>query len=112
MEKNAEINVANIVRIGTVTAVNPSKRQARVKFKDSDLTSGWLSVLQHYGSGVSVADDGKHEHEVDTGGIAKEVEDHDHKGSCVTYWMPRLDDIVLVLYLPVFQGDGYIVGGI
>ena len=112
MENNAEINVANIVRIGTVTAVNPNKRQARVKFKDSDLTSGWLSILQHYGSGVSIADDGEHEHPVDTGGTAQKVEDHDHKGSYVTYWLPRVNDTVLVLYFPVFQGDGYIVGGV
>ena len=112
MDKNEAINIANIVRIGTVTAVNSGKRQVRVKFKDSDLTSGWMTVLQHYGAGVIVAKDGEHEHTVSTGGIAKKVEDHDHRGSCVAFWMPRVNDTVLVLYLPVFQGDGYIVGGV
>ena len=110
MENGAENNIANMVRIGTVTDVKSGK--ARVKFKDSDMTSGWLSVVQHYGAGVAVAPDGKHEHTVDTGGTAEEVEEHEHIGSCVTYWTPRVNDTVLVLYLPVFQGDGYIIGGV
>lgn len=27
-------------------------------------------------------------------------------------WMPKVNDQVLVLYLPVFNGDGFILGGI
>ena len=29
-----------------------------------------------------------------------------------TWWMPKVNDQVLVLYLPVFNSDGFILGGI
>ena len=34
-----------IVRIGTVTTIDPAKRTARVKFQDAGTSSGWLYVL-------------------------------------------------------------------
>ena len=71
-----------LVQIGTVTDVNSAKRKARVKFKNTGITSGWLTVVQHYGVDL------------------------------LTYWMPKVNDTVLVLYLPVRDGDGYILGGI
>ena len=27
-------------------------------------------------------------------------------------WMPKVNDTVLTLYLPVFNGDGFVLGGI
>jgi phage baseplate assembly protein gpV len=67
----------NIVRVGTVTAVDAKARKARVLFQDMGFTSDWLAVLQH---GQDEA------------------------------WLPRVNDIAVVLYLPVWQGDGYILG--
>lgn len=67
----------NIVRVGTVTAVDTKARKARVLFQDMGFSSDWLVVLQH---GQENA------------------------------WMPKVNDIALVLYLPVWQGDGYILG--
>ena len=29
-----------------------------------------------------------------------------------TYWMPKINDTVLCLYLPVFNADGFILGGL
>ena len=60
--------------------------------------------------------DAKHTHEItDTftgGGTASEFLDHDHlPGSHLTYWMPKVNDRVLCLYLPVFNGDGFVLGG-
>lgn len=65
----------NLVRIGTVTAVDPQKRRARAKFQDSGITSHWLYIVQ-------------------TGAA----------------WLPKVNDTVLVLYLSVFNGDGFILG--
>ena len=46
------------------------------------------------------------------GGTASEFPDHDHlPGSHLTYWMPKVNDRVLCLYLPVFNGDGFVLGG-
>ena len=65
----------NLVRIGTVTAVDQKKRRARAKFQDSGITSPWLYIVQ--------------------AGAA---------------WLPKVNDTVLVIYLPVFNGDGFILG--
>lgn len=75
-----------LVRIGTVTAVDKGKRLARVKFQDAGITSGWLPVLA----------------------APPSIPAHDP----VTPWMPKVNDTVLTLYLPVFNGDGFILGRI
>lgn len=67
----------NIVRVGTVTAVDTKTRKARVLFQDMGFTSDWLTVLRH---GQENA------------------------------WMPKVNDTAVVLYLPVWQSDGYILG--
>lgn len=91
--------LSRVVQIGTVTAVSAAGRKARVKFKDTGITSDWLKVVQRFGEGIYIQPDGTGPH------------DHAPK-SCVTYWMPRVNDQVLVIYLPVFNGDGFVVGGI
>ena len=40
---DSENILRNLVRIGTVSSVDPAKRTARVIFKDKDMVSGWLS---------------------------------------------------------------------
>jgi phage baseplate assembly protein gpV len=99
----------NLVRIGTVSSVDPDKRAARVMFKDKDIVSGWLSVLQHPGAGVNVKPEGNHSHDISGGGTTETDGQHEHEAN-VTYWMPKVNDTVLVLYLPVFNGDGFILG--
>jgi len=99
----------NLVRIGTVSSIDPAKRTARVMYKDKDMVSGWLSVLQHPGAGVYIKSDGKHSHSISGGGTAELAGEHDHVSN-VTYWLPKVNDTVLVLYLPVFNGDGFILG--
>ncbi len=109
--------LSGLVRVGTVTDINADKRQARVKFQGENMTSGWLFVVQHYAGGLFINPDGAHTHAVyDTysgGGSASTEPNHDHSpGSYSTYWMPKVNDTVLVLYLPVFNADGFILGGI
>lgn len=102
----------NLVRIGTVSSVNNSKRIARVIFKDKDeMVSGWLHVLQWYGAGVYVKPDGEHQHDISEDGKTETEGEHDHSAN-LTYWMPHINDTVVVLYLPVFNADGFILGAI
>lgn len=109
---DAENILAGLVRIGTVTATKGS--MVRVKFRDGDMTSGWLYVLQRSGGGVSVPPDGGHTHQItDTytgGGQASTQLNHAHAGTVTGGWMPNINDTVLVIYLPVWQGDGFILG--
>lgn len=114
---DAEQILSRLVQVGTVSAVDKGKRLARVLFGDTGIISGWLYVLQHHTAGVYVAPDGEHTHTIyDTytgGGRASTSPAHDHlPGTHVTYWMPKVDDRVLVLYLPVVNSDGFILGGI
>lgn len=102
----------NIVRIGTVTAVNTAKCMARVKYQDTGITSGWLFVLQHSGAALSIKPDGKHKHSVPSVGDTSTEDNHEHKRSTVARWMPKVNDNVLCLYLPAFNADGFILGGI
>lgn len=107
--------LSRLVQIGTVSAVDPSNRKARVIFRETGHTSGWLYVLQHHGSGVYTSPSGAHTHEITTTSTdeisASTQPDHSHSGS-VTWWMPKINDQVLVLYLPVFNSDGFILGGV
>ena len=41
----SDTNLEKLVRLGTVTAVDAGKRQARVKYEDTGSLSGWLYVL-------------------------------------------------------------------
>lgn len=85
----------NIVRVGTVSSVNAGDRTARVKFPSlGDMVSGNLRVLQQYGCAVDVP----------------VADAHTHPDTKTTYWMPNVGDTVICLYLPVFNGDGVILG--
>lgn len=106
--------LSRLVQIGTVTDVSGTK--CRVKFHSTNMTSGWLRVIQRLGGAVEVAPDNQHSHVIhDTysgGGSSVAVAAHNHTGTLTRGWMPKINDTVLVLYLPAEQGDGYVLGGI
>ena len=106
----------NLVREGAVSSVDKVSQKVRVVFRDTKIISGWLSVLQHPCTDISVTEDGEHTHAItDTfsgGGSADTIPSHNHPNSYTTYWMPKINSRVLVLYLPVFNGDGFVLGGI
>lgn len=79
------MDIENIVRVGKVTAVDSAKHIARVWFEAMKIESGWLPVL--------ITKDSIPEHNI-------------------TPYMPKVNEKVLVLYVPVFNGDGIILGGI
>lgn len=66
-----------------------SGRLARVKLPETGEASGWLTVVRSPPA-VSVQ------------GVKAQVEP----------WMPAVNDWVLVLFRPVENGEGYILGGI
>lgn len=108
--------LSRLVQFGTVTALDTKQRAARVKFQDTGITSGWLRVLQHHSAGIYIDPDGEHTHDItDTftgGGSASTEPNHNHAGTCLTYWMPKVNDSVVVLYLPIPNSDGFVLGGI
>ena len=108
--------VRRLIQVGTVTALDANKNTARVKFQDTGITSDWLHVLQHPAMGVAVAKGSPHTHTIsDTysgGGSASQESTHTHPGTVTTSWMPKVNDTVLVFYLPVFNSDGFIIGKI
>lgn len=111
--------IARMVQVGIVTAVDPDEHRCRVKFPDTGLTSDWLRVLRQT-PGVSVNSGGSHSH---TGSVSVSGGDHSHSASVtinetsshghgvdVSAWMPRINDTVVVIYIPVFNSDGFVIG--
>lgn len=99
-----DINILkNIVRIGTVSTVNAANRTARVIFQDkANLVSGPLIVLKNQPS-ITVL-----ETEL-TYGI--QTESHTHE-IVITPWFPHVGQLVVCLYLPNGESDGFVLGGI
>ncbi len=108
------MGLEDIVRIGIVSDIDAGKRLARVHFPALDVPSDWLMVLQHPQAKLSIQPDGEHDHAVTGSGLsltAGAVPDHSHPDSTLGFWMPKVGDKVLVLYIPVHEGDGFILGG-
>ena len=102
--------VEGLVRVGTVTAVDNGKRLARVKFQAEDYTSGWLHVLNNRPFIPGYDMQQRTEYEAGGAGAAA-FENHKHDLTIKPY-MPRVNETVLCLYLPVFNADGFVLGGI
>ncbi len=90
-----ENHLTDMVRVGIVTAVDGDSRRARVHFPDRKLTSGWLYLLNAPPTVKEQA-----------------VKEHPAGEHTVTAWMPAVNDRVLCLYIPVFGGDGFVLGGL
>ncbi len=110
MTPELEIALENLVRIGTVTWTDPVERVVRVKFQDTDLPSGLLHVLANrpYIPDYDVPQRTEFE-EGGSGDAAFKKHKHD---LVIKPWMPKVNATVLVLYLPIWNGDGYILGEI
>ena len=107
-ESNA---LENLVRIGTVTAVNKDKRIAHVKFDDKDgLISDWLAVLDCH---PHIHDyDDKEQRTEDAGPDGEGIEKFKkhHHPLVVKPWLPNVGDKVITLFLPVGNGHGFVLG--
>lgn len=100
------MNIENIVREGKVTAVDNTKHIAKVWFDALGIQSDWMPVLVNndflpdYGAGQRT--------EYEAGGT---FERHKHD-LIIKPYMPVVNERVLVLYFPVFNADGVILGGV
>lgn len=102
--------VKGLVRLGTVTDTDNAKHRARVKFQGEDFTSGWLYVLDNK---PFIPDyDGPQKTEEKSGGSGYGAFDSHAHDLVIKQWMPKVNDTVVVLYLPIFGGDGFVLGGI
>lgn len=106
---NTDAILDGLVRIGTVTDRNAASHSVRVFFPDVEITSGWLRCLQRPVSG-SAATNGSHKHQAGEEETS-EAGSHSHSVS-VDAWTPAINDTVLCLFLPVQDGDGFVLGGI
>ena len=103
------MQIEDIVREGNVTAVDNGKRIAKVWFDALEIESDWMPVLinRDYIPDYDVPQ----RTEFEAGGSGAAYESHKHD-LIIRPWMPKVNDLVLVLYFPVFNGDGVILGGV
>ena len=106
----ANAPLENIVREGTVTAVDADTRRARVKFQDLNIISDWLPVLS---TPPFIPDyEGEQRTEYESGG-SEEAAFASHKHDLIIKpWLPSVNDTVLVVYLPLRSADGFVLGRI
>lgn len=107
---DSEKILSRLVQIGTVSDVDNGKRRARVILKETGHTSGWLCVLA---TPPFIPDYNVPQRtEFESGGSGDASFANHKRDLIIKPWMPKVNDQVLVLYLPVFNGDGFILGGI
>ena len=110
------MNIEDIAREGKVTAVDNEKRIAKVWFDALGIESDWMPVLinqnviHYYPYDVPQWTEFETEWKGDRTGDPDYV-DHRHK-LIIKPWMPKVNDLVLVLYFPMFNGDGIVLGGV
>jgi len=97
---NGEVMFTHIIRSGIVSSiVDESKRLVRVKFPDLDFVSGPLQVLEFPWMKITTTVNDGHFHTATT-----PVE--------IKQWMPKVNENVLCSFLPVEDGDGFVLGRI
>lgn len=109
MEEIARI-LPSLVRVGTVTSVDEDRRMVRVKFRSENMTSGWLWVLASPPNIPSR--DGAQRTEFEAGGSGDGAFARHKHDLIIEPWLPKQDAVVVCLYLPVFSGDGFVLGEI
>lgn len=102
--------LARLVRIGKVTDVDNDNLKCRVKFEDRDYTSGWLKVIKNQPFIPDYDVPQRTEYEAGGSGAAA-YENHKHD-LIIKPWMPKINEIVLCLYIPTLYSDGYVLGGL
>ena len=104
------MNIEDIVREGKVTAVDNGKRIAKVWFDSMGIESDWLPVLI---TRDFIPDyDVPQRTEFEAGGSGDPAFASHKHDLIIKPYMPNVNDLVLVLYFPVFNGDGVILGGV
>jgi len=103
--------LSRLVQVGTVTDINTTKHQARVKFQNTGITSGWLYVLDNHPH-IPDFDPAQQRTNAQGGGSGEAAfESHSHSLT-IKQWMPHVNDTVVCIFLPIFNSDGFVIGGI
>ena len=104
------MQIEDIVREGKVTAVDNGKRIAKVWFDALEIESDWMPVLI---TRDFIPDyDVPQRTEFEAGGSGDPAFASHKHDLIIKPYMPKVNDLVLVLYFPVFNGDGVILGGV
>ncbi len=111
MDREMETSLENLVRVGTVTWTDPVKRVARVKFQDMDLPSAPLHVLANRPY-IPDYETKPQRTEFEAGGSGDPAFASHKHDLLIKPWMPKVNAVVLCIYLPGFNTDGYILGEI
>lgn len=93
-----------------MTAADNDKHIARVWFEAMGIESGWMPVL--ITNGFIPDYDVPQRTEYAAGGSGDAAFASHKHDLTVKPWMPKVNETVLVLYVPVFNGDGVILGGV
>ncbi len=106
--------LSQLVRVGTVTDADPDTRTARVKFRDTGMTSGRLFVLasRPYIPDYEVSQRTEFDAECREPPVGVDAFASHRHMLRVKPWMPKINATVLTLYLPILDADGFILGEI
>lgn len=105
-----ETILGQLVRVGIVTAVDNAAHKARVYYDDLNLPSGWLRVLDNRPFIPDYNVPQRTEYEAGGSGYPQ-FESHKHDLQ-IKQWMPKINQAVLTLYLPMKDADGFVLGGL
>jgi hypothetical protein len=113
---NIEAALKNLVRIGTIHSVNSASRTARVEFADKQdidgrpLISGPLKIIQN--PPLIPGANKTQETQPRSGGVGETAfESHTHELT-INPWLPHIGQLVLCIFLPNGESDGFVLGGI
>ena len=103
-----------MIRRGFVSDADTDTRKVRVTFDELDgMTSGWLFVPRYPGVVASASTVQGHTHSftdsIGGSGSTSTSGSHTHEIT-LTDWMPKINERVWVLYYPVDDGDGLVLG--
>ena len=104
------MNSESIMQEGKVTAVDNDRRIAKVWFDALGIESDWLPVLINRDFIPDYDGPQRTEHEEGGSGLPS-FERHKHD-LIIKPYMPKVNEMVVALYFPVFNGDGVILGGV
>ncbi len=98
-DQDVSLLLSRLVQLGRVSDVDNTKHMATVYFPVTEIVSDWLYVLDN--RPYIPAYSGPQQTE--------EAENHKHNLT-INPFMPKIGDLVLVLYLPIYGADGFIIG--
>lgn len=105
-----EAMMARLVQVGTVSDVDKKAHKVRCIMRETGITSDWLYVLK---SPPQIPDDSIPQHTEEKGGGSGEASFSPHSHDLIIRpWFPKVNDQVLVISLPVPDGNGFVIGGI